>query len=64
MYETRVTEVIAESPTGFAEAIQRGMAQARARIGNIDGAWVRQQRMVLSGGAPAYRVAIKVAYRG
>jgi flavin-binding protein dodecin len=64
MYETRVTEVVGESSAGFEEAIRRGMAQARSRISNIHGAWVRQQRLVLSGGESVYRVAIKVAYRG
>ncbi|WP_227815657.1 dodecin family protein [Nitrogeniibacter aestuarii] len=62
MISTQVTEFTAESSTSFDEAIRFGMAQARANLSNIHGAWVRQQRKVVCGGLPAYRVSLKVAF--
>jgi flavin-binding protein dodecin len=61
MLTTRVVEVVAESPAGFEEAIRSGMAQARARLGRVHGAWVRRQQVVVSGGVPAYQVALQIA---
>jgi len=62
MFSTQVTEFTAESSTSFDEAIRVGMARARASVPNIHGAWVRQQRKVVCGGLPAYRVSLKVAF--
>jgi len=62
MLSTQVTEFTAESSTSFDEAIRYGMARARASLPNIHGAWVRQQRKVMCGGLPAYRVSLKVAF--
>ncbi|QID16691.1 dodecin domain-containing protein [Nitrogeniibacter mangrovi] len=62
MPEAQVTEVVAESAQSFEDAIRTAMAQARARLTNVCGAWVRRQRRVVSGGLVAYQVAVQVAF--
>ncbi len=63
MTVTRVTQVIAESETSFEDAICCGIARAKARLANVQGAWVQQCRAHDDARRRrAYRVAMKVAY--
>jgi len=59
----RVTEVIASSPSSFDEAIKAGLRRATETLENVEGAWVKGQKLVLQNGEiVAYRVVLKVTF--
>ena len=57
----RVTEIIAGSKKSFDDAIKKGIARANETLKNVEGAWVKDQSLVLSKGEiKEYRVVLKV----
>ena len=59
----RVTEVIASSPFSFDDAIKTGVRRATETLDNVEGVWVKAQKLVLrDGGIVAYRVVLKVTF--
>jgi flavin-binding protein dodecin len=63
MAVARVTEIISSSPTSFEDAIQKGVVRAVKTLKNVEGAWVKEQKIVVDGGKIAeYRVDLKVTF--
>ena len=59
----KVTEIIASSPTGFEDAIRKGIARASKTLTNIQGAWVSEQKVEVSGKKiTEYRVTMRVTF--
>ncbi len=63
MAVARVTEIICGSPKSFKDAIEAGIERASKTIKNIEGAWVKDQTLVLDNGKiKEYRVVMKVTF--
>lgn len=59
----KTIEISAESPNGFDEAIREGIQRANESLEHVEGAWVKDQEVVLDDGAvKAYRVHLKVTF--
>ena len=59
----RVTEIIASSKKGFADAIEAGVARACKTLDNVSGAWVQDQSVVIAKNEIVeYRVNLKVTF--
>ncbi len=59
----RVTEIIASSPTSFADAVSVGVARACKTLQNVTGAWIQDQKVdIQDGQITAYRVNLKVTF--
>lgn len=63
MSVARVTEIISGSPKGFKDAIERGIERANKTLSNIEGAWVKDQSIIMDNGKiKEYRVILKVTF--
>jgi flavin-binding protein dodecin len=63
MSVARVTEIIASSQKSFDDAITKGIARADETLKNIEGAWVKSQKVIVKKGKIAeYRVNLKVTF--
>ena len=63
MSVAKVTEIIAESPKSFEDAIQAGITRANKTLQNLKSAWVKDQKVVIENGKIVeYRVGLKVAF--
>ena len=63
MSVARVTEIISSSNKGFEEAVKNGIKRASKTLKNVQGAWVKDQRVtVVDGRIEEYRVVLKVTF--
>ncbi|MDZ7638918.1 MAG: dodecin family protein [Bryobacterales bacterium] len=63
MSVARVTEVIASSTVSFEDAVQSGIERANKTLKNVQGAWVKDQKVVVKDGKIVeYRVAMKITF--
>ena len=63
MSVAKVTEVTASSKVSFEDAIKQGIARADKTLNNVAGAWVQEQKVVVSGGnIVEYRVNMKITF--
>ena len=63
MSVARVTEIISSSKKGFEDAIEKGIARAVKTLKNVEGAWVKEQKVIVkSGKISEYRVDLKVTF--
>ena len=63
MSVARTTEVSASSEKGFEDAIQKGIKRFSKTIDHIEGAWVKEQKVIVKDGeVTAYRVTMKVSF--
>lgn len=63
MTVAKVIEISAESGTSFEDAINSGIAQASKSVHNIQGAWIKEQKVTVEAGKIAkYRVDMKVTF--
>jgi flavin-binding protein dodecin len=63
MSVAKVIEISATSPKSFQDAIEAGIARAASTVTDIQGAWVKDQEVVVNGGKIAeYRVRMKVTF--
>lgn len=59
----KVTEIIAQSPDSFEDAVRRGLARANESLHNVRSAWVKEQQVdVRDGEVHQYRVTLKVTF--
>ena len=59
----RVTEITARSPNGFEDAIRVGLERANSTLRNVEGAWVKEQKVELENGViRAYYVNMLVTF--
>ena len=63
MTVARVTEIIAGSKKSFHDAIENGIERANKTLKNVEGAWVKDQSLLLDNGKiKEYRVILKVTF--
>ena len=63
MSVARVTEIIASSTKSFEDAVKMGIKRANETLDNIEGAWVKDQKVVCDDGKIVeYRVVLKVTF--
>jgi flavin-binding protein dodecin len=63
MTVAKTIEISAESPTSFAEAAKVGIAKAAETVHGIEGAYVKEHKVIVTDGAvTAFRVHMKVTF--
>lgn len=63
MAVAKVLELTARSPESFDDAIEMGIDKASDSVDDIQGAWIKDQQVFLSGGAISeYQVTLKVTF--
>ncbi|MAQ13467.1 MAG: hypothetical protein CMN30_01510 [Sandaracinus sp.] len=63
MSVAKVTEIIASSTVSFEDAITKGIERANKTLKNVQGAWVKDQKMAIENGViKEYRVGLKVTF--
>jgi len=63
MSVARVTEIISSSKKSFDDAVERGIARAAKTLKNVEGAWVKGQKVIVKNGKISeYRVNLKVTF--
>ncbi|MEL6446843.1 MAG: dodecin family protein [Pseudomonadota bacterium] len=63
MSVARVTEIIASSSKSFEDAVKQGIKRANETLDNIEGAWVKDQKVVCDNGKIVeFRVVLKVTF--
>ena len=63
MSVARTSEISASSKKGFEDAIEKGIKRFSQTIKNVEGAWVKEQKVVVSKGEiKEYRVIMKVTF--
>ena len=63
MAVARVTEIIASSKKSFDDALNTGVSRAAKTLKNVEGAWVKDQKVLIKNGKIAeYRVVLKVTF--
>lgn len=63
MAVAKIIEITAQSNESFEDAIRQGIAKASETVHNIEGAWVKEQKVVVTdGNITGYRVDLKVTF--
>jgi flavin-binding protein dodecin len=62
MTVARVTEISAESPESFEDALRRGIARATKTLRNVKSAWVKEQVVIEDGAITTYRTDMLVTF--
>ena len=63
MSVARVTEISAVSEEGFEDAIRQAIARATKTLRNVEGAWVKDQNvMIEDGNIVGYKVNLEVTF--
>jgi flavin-binding protein dodecin len=63
MSVAKVIEITAMSPKSFEDAIQTGIKRAATTVKDIQGAWVKEQKVIIKDGkVTEYRVDMKVTF--
>ena len=59
----RTTEITAASKKSFEDAIESGIKRFSKTIDHVEGAWIKEQKVVVSGDeVTEYRVTMKVSF--
>ncbi len=59
----RVTTITARSETSFEDAIRVGIERASSTLRNVQGAWVKEQKVTVNGGGvTAWHVTLEVTF--
>jgi dodecin len=63
MSVARVTEISAVSEQGFKDAIRQAIARATKTLRNVEGAWVKDQNVIIEdGNIVGYKVNLEVTF--
>jgi len=63
MSVAKTSEITASSSKSFEDAIRKGIAKMSETVKMIEGAWVKEQKVVINDGeVTAYRVTMKVTF--
>lgn len=63
MSVAKTTEITASSTKSFEDAVRAGIRRYSKSIKNVEGAWVKEQKVVVSDGEVSeYRVTLKVTF--
>ncbi len=59
----KITELSVRSETSFEDAVRAGIARANKTLRNVQGAWVKEQKVdVVDGEIVAYQVILEVTF--
>lgn len=59
----RITQISARSETSFEDAVKVGVSRAAQTLRNVSGAWVKEQKVEVTGGAiTSYQVVLEVTF--
>ncbi|MDH4047518.1 MAG: dodecin family protein [Gammaproteobacteria bacterium] len=59
----KVSEISATSKKSFEDAVNQGIKRFAKTVDNVEGAWVKEQKVVVSKGEiKEYRVTMKVTF--
>lgn len=63
MSVAKTSEISASSSKSFEEAIRKGIKKMSETVDHIEGAWVKEQKVVVKGdGIDEFRVTMKVTF--
>ena len=63
MSVAKIVEITCESKKSFEEAVESGIARASKTIQGIQGAWIKDQQVVVDNGkVKSFRVTMKVTF--
>jgi hypothetical protein len=63
MSVAKTSEISASSSKSFEDAMRKGIRKMGETVDNIEGAWVKEQKVVVNDGeVTAYRVTMKVTF--
>jgi len=63
MSVAKVIEITSTSTTSFEDAVQTGIARASKTVENVEGAWIKEQKInVRDGKITGYRVNMMVTF--
>ena len=63
MAVAKTIEIVSSSPKGIEDAIQTGIAKASETVNGIEGAWVKDTKVIVNGGRVAeWRVTLAVTF--
>jgi hypothetical protein len=63
MSVAKVIELTATSAKSFEDAINQGIARAAKTLKNVEGAWIKEQKVTISDGRiTAYRVNLMITF--
>jgi flavin-binding protein dodecin len=63
MSVAKITEITAESPEGFEQAIRLGIGRASKTLKNIKSVWIKDQEVSVANDKPQnFRVTMKVTF--
>ena len=63
MSVAKTSEITASSSKSFEDAIRKGIKKMADTVDNIEGAWIKEQKVVVDGDdVAAYRVTMKVTF--
>lgn len=63
MSVAKTSEITASSSKSFEDAIKKGIKKMSATVSGIEGAWVKEQKVVVKDGdVKAYRVTMKITF--
>jgi len=63
MSVAKILEISATSPEGFDHAVRNGIERASKTIKNIEGAWVKEQKVMMENGrVKEFQVDMKVTF--
>ena len=63
MSVAKTTEITASSESSFEDAIREGINKIAKTVDNIEGAWVKEQKVIVEDGkVSSFRVAMKVTF--
>jgi hypothetical protein len=58
-----VTEISAISDTSFEDAVQQGIARATKTLRNVEGAWVKDQNVLIEdGNIVGYKANVEITF--
>ncbi len=59
----KISEISVSSKKGFEDAVEKGIKRFSQTIENIEGAWIKEQKVVVKDGQVSeYRVTMKVSF--
>lgn len=63
MSVARVAEISAASSSSFEDAINQGLHRANETLDHIEGAWIKEMKVVVRGGkVEEYRINMKLTF--
>lgn len=63
MTVAKTMEITSESPNSFDDAVKRGVGRASETVKNLQGAWVKDHKLILEDGKIAsYRVSMRITF--